>query len=76
MIGVIIGDQDSLGKRGQTYPIVVRSIFEEHRVKLTQLWKGGEFGSLYHALLMCEVMYPSPFLGRNNITVPVKNGGR
>ena len=34
-------------------------MFAERRVQLTQSWKEEGFESLYHALLMCEIMDPS-----------------
>ena len=38
--------------------MAVRFMFAERRVKLVQSWKEERFGSLYHALLMCEIMDP------------------
>ena len=53
------GAQDIHEKSGQKSPMAVRSIFEEQRVQLNQSCKEERFGSLYHALLMCEMIYPS-----------------
>ena len=50
------GDQDSQGKLGQKSSMAVRSMFAERRVHLTRSWKEEGFGSLDHALLMCEMM--------------------
>ena len=58
MMGESRGYQDSQGQRGQTSSISVRSMFSERRVQLTQSWKEEGFGSLYQALLMCEMMDP------------------
>ena len=33
-------------------------MFAERKVQLTRSWKEEGFGSLYHALLMCEMMEP------------------
>ena len=57
-MGGIRGNKDSQGKRVQTYSMEVRSMFIERRVKLTQSWKEERFGSLDHALLMCEMTHP------------------
>ena len=59
MIGRIRGDQKSQGKRGHTSSIAVRSMFEDKRVHITRSWKDVGFGSLDHALLMCETIDPS-----------------
>ena len=53
------GDQDSQGKLGQKSSMAVRSMFAERRVHLTRSWKEEGFVSLYHILLMCEMIYPS-----------------
>ena len=58
MMGGIRGGQDSQGKRGQKYYIALRSMFANRRVQLARSWKEGLFGSLDHALLMCEMMNP------------------
>ena len=50
------GDQDIQGQLGQTSSMEVRYMFAEQRVKLTRSWKDEGFGSLDHALLMCEIM--------------------
>ena len=59
MKGVIRGDQNIQGQRGQTNSMAVRSMFSEWGIKLTQYWKYEGFGSLDYALLMCEMMDPS-----------------
>ena len=51
--------QDSQGKCSLTYSMSVCSIFTEQRVQMNRSWKEEGFGSLDHALLMCEVMDPS-----------------
>ena len=56
MKGGIRGDQDSQVQCGQTYSIVVSSMFAEQRVQLVQSWKVEGFGYLDHALFMCEIM--------------------
>ena len=61
MMGGSRGDQDSQGKCGKTYSMVVRSIFAERRVQLARSWKEKIFGYLDHALLMCEIMDPSTY---------------
>ena len=52
------GDQDSQEQRGYTYSMEVRSMFSYWRVQITQCWKKGRFGSLDHALPMCEMVNP------------------
>ena len=59
MMGGSRGDQDSQGQRGQTSSMKVRSMFEDRWVQLTRYWQEEGFGSLDHALLMCEIMDPS-----------------
>ena len=41
------------------YSMAVHSMFVERRVQLTLSWPEERFGSLDHALLMCEMMDPS-----------------
>ena len=57
-MGRIRGDQDIQVQGGNTSSIAGRSIFAERRVHINQYWKEEEFESLYHALLMCEIVYP------------------
>ena len=54
----IRGDQDSQVKCSQTSSMIVRYMFAERRVQLTQSWKEEGFGSLDHEILMCEMMDP------------------
>ena len=59
MIGGIRGDQDSPGQLGHIYSMAVRSMFAEQRFWITRSWKEEGFGSVDHALIMCEIMDPS-----------------
>ena len=52
-------DQDSQVQCVQTSTMAVGYIFVERRFQLTQSCKEEGFVSLYHALLLCEMMDPS-----------------
>ena len=56
MMGGNRGDKYIQRKRGHTSSIAVRFMFSEQRFQLTQSWKEEGFGSLDHALRMCEIM--------------------
>ena len=59
MMGGSRGDQDDQWKGGQTSSMAGRSMFEERRVKIARSWEEEGFESLYHVILICEMMGPS-----------------
>ena len=63
MMGGRRSDPDNQGKRVQTVLLSVRSMFAERRVQINQSWKEEGFGSLDHALIMCEMM--DPYISRS-----------
>ena len=54
-------DEYIQGQRGRTYSMAVRSMIAERIFQLNRSWKEEGFGSLYHELLMCEMMDPSTY---------------
>ena len=59
MEGLIMVDEYIQGQHGRTYSMAVRSMIAERIFQLNRSWKEEGFGSLYHELLMCEMMDPS-----------------
>ena len=59
MKAVIRGDQDIQVQRGQISSMAVCYMFAEQRYHLTWSCNEEGFGSLEHAIIMCEIMDPS-----------------